>query len=377
MNRREFLRGSGLLATQAVVGSSLFTLGCDWTWFGALEPPDENGIRLPPGFRSRLLARSGDEVAATGFVWPGAPDGGATFPYEGGWIYVSNSELLFGGGVGALRFSESGELADAYSICSGTRRNCAGGATHWGTWLTCEEVGNGWVFECDPTGVAPPVRRPALGRFQHEAVAVDLEGRLYLTEDRRDGRFYRFLPNAWGRLDAGVLQVAERYDEGRVRWHPVPFPAPPPGVPATRHQVPASTAFNGGEGVVYDRGRVFFTTKGDDRVWRLDIDEQRIEPIYDRATDPLGGVLSGVDNVTVSPAGDLLVAEDPGNLEIVMLREGRALPLLRVVGQTGSELAGPAFDPSGERLYFSSQRGSDGRGLTYEVSGPFERLGAL
>ena len=53
---------------------------------------------------------------------------------------------------------------------------------------------------------------------------------------------------------------------------------------------------------------------------------------------------------------------------------GLALPFLRVVGQGGSELAGPAFSPDGSRLYFSSQRGRDGRGITYEVSGPFRAL---
>ncbi len=46
--------------------------------------------------------------------------------------------------------------------------------------------------------------------------------------------------------------------------------------------------------------------------------------------------------------------------------------MLQVVGQDRSEITGPAFDPSGTRLYFSSQRGGEeGRGLTYEITGPF------
>ena len=83
--------------------------------------------------------------------------------------------------------------------------------------------------------------------------------------------------------------------------------------------------------------------------------------------------LGGVDNVTVARNGDVVVAEDGGNMELVLLQPGGlpALALLRIEGQPGSEITGPAFDPSGKRLYFSSQRGSDGRGITYEVRGPF------
>ena len=37
-----------------------------------------------------------------------------------------------------------------------------------------------------------------------------------------------------------------------------------------------------------------------------------------------------------------------------------------------TELTGPAFDLTGRRLYFSSQRGGpSGAGITYEVEGPF------
>ena len=375
MTRRSFLRSSGLLGAQAVVGSSLFAMACDFSFYGPLRPPDANGIRLPDGFRSRVLARSGEVVADSGYVWHGAPDGGAVFGTRHGWIYVSNSEKSVGGGVGALRFDPSGRVRDAYSICSGTRRNCAGGATPWGTWLSCEEVGTGLVYECDPNGERDAVVRPALGSFQHEAVAVDPEdGRLYLTEDRPDGRLYRFTPNAWRRLDAGVLEVAALDASFGVRWRRVPNPNPGPRQLPTRRQVQGSAAFRGGEGIVYDDGHVYFTTKGDDRVWDLDVAAQQIRVVYHRASDPLGQ-LGGVDNLSVAPGGDLIVAEDGGNMELVMLtRDGVGLPLLRVSGQRGSELTGPAFDPSGKRLYFSSQRGSDGRGITYEVRGPFRSM---
>jgi len=83
--------------------------------------------------------------------------------------------------------------------------------------------------------------------------------------------------------------------------------------------------------------------------------------------------LGGVDNVTAARSGDLVVAEDGDDLELVLLSPGGVVsPLLRVTGQAGSECTGPPFAP-GNRLYFSSQRGGTGTGVTYEVSGPFRR----
>ena len=383
MDRRQFLYWSGAAAARVVAASSLWTLGCSAASRAAADrspaarnllEPDENGIRLPPGYRSRVLAVGGETVPGTDHAWHRAADGGATFPLADGWVYVSNSERLFGGGVGALRFDRSGRVVDAYSICSDTRRNCAGGATPWGTWLSCEEVGGGHVYECDPEGRRPAERRPALGAFMHEAVAVDPERRqLYLTEDEGDGRLYRFTPAAWERLDAGILEVAEVFDGTRVRWHRVPDPEPGFGATPTRRQVPESTAFDGGEGIVFDRDHVYFTTKGDDTVWDLDVGAETLSIVYRRRTAP-DPLLSGVDNITATPSGDLLVAEDGGNMELVLLtRSGGIQPLLRIEGQNGSEIAGPAFDPSGTRLYLSSQRGRGGRGITYEIRGPFPR----
>jgi len=374
MNRREFLQLGGGVAARLAAGAPLFAAGCDFASYGPLGEPDSNGIRLPFGFASRVLARQGDPVGVTSHLWHRAPDGGATFKFRNGWVYVSNSESNSRGGVGALRFDRRGEIVDAYSICAGTRRNCAGGATPWGTWLSCEEVRDGLVYECDPRGRDAARVRPALGRFNHEAVAVDRKRRhLYLTEDEFDGGLYRFTPNSWRRLDGGVLEIARLVAGGFVEWHTVPDPLPDlaRGATPTRRQVPASARFRGGEGIVSDDHKIYFTTKFDNRVWASDPADQQLSVVYHAQQDP-ARQLTGVDNITATPTGELLVAEDGGNMELVVLsKAGVAQPLLRVEGQPFSELTGPAFDPSGERLYFSSQRGSDGRGITYEVSGPF------
>jgi uncharacterized protein len=344
---------------------------------GALGPPDANSVRLPEGFTSRIVARTGEAPAAgKDYAWHIFPDGGATYPTEdGGWIYVSNSEMIGTGGVGALRFDAGGALVDAYPILSGTTANCAGGKTQWNTWLSCEEHDRGQVFECDVTGVMPAVARPALGIFKHEAAALDpLNQHLYLSEDQSDGRFYRFVPlgkngQGFADLSAGTLEVAEVAADGKVTWHAVPDPQFTGATP-TRTQVPASTAFRGGEGLAYHDGVIFLSTKGDNKVWAYDIQAQTISVLYDQATAQ-NPILSGVDNLAVTCCGDVLVAEDGGDMEIVaLLPDGSVKPLLQVVDHPGSEITGPAFDASGTRLYFSSQRGP-GNGVTFEVTGPF------
>ena len=382
IDRRRFL-GLGVAATAGAVGATaLQATGAAAQAgdgpYGPLGPADANGIQLPEGFRSRELARGEAAVAGTDYVWPVFPDGGATFSARGGgWIYVANSEhpAAGAGGVSALRFSSRGELVDASRILGGTQTNCAGGATPWRTWLSGEEHPEGQVWECDPTGKRSGRALPALGRFQHEAAAVDPKGRrVYLTEDVPDGRFYRFTARKYPSLDAGKLEVAVVAPNGSVTWRAVPDPGA--ASTPTRQQVAESTPFNGGEGIAYHRGTVYFTTKGDDRVWEYDTRRKRVGVLYDGRATP-DRPMHGVDNVTITPTGGVLVAEDhpEDDLELVMLtRDGTTAPLLRVTGQTGTELTGPAFSPDWSRLYFSSQRGGGGAGITYEVTGPFERV---
>ena len=406
--RRDFLRtglaGAGALAFGPTFWSEALAATAERgrSPYGPLGAPDANGLRLPDGFRSRIVARGGQPVDGTGYVWHIFPDGAATYRTgDDGWILVSNSEVpavpdlpgelpLAGngeGGASAIRFRADGKIDRAYRILSGTRGNCAGGATPWGTWLSCEEVDDGQVWECDPRGKRTAKVRPALGVFKHEAVCVDPgEGRLYLTEDLSDGGLYRFTPERKGDLRAGKLEIAKVAGDGAVDWKRVPDPAAE-SIP-TREQVPGRTEFMRGEGIWFDSGIVYVATTSDSKIHAYNTGKRHLRVLYDAAKldNP---PLTDVDNITVSRSGDLFVCEDNGGddpFDIALITPKPDRRVARFLKATGpqhgdansgaaSELTGVVFDPSGERLYFSSQR-AFGTGIVYEVRGPFRGRGA-
>lgn len=180
-------------------------------------------------------------------------------------------------------------------------------------------------------------------------------------------------------LSSGTLEIAKISGSGpwSTTWVRVPNPNPTGSQKRTHRQVKGSARFNGGEGAWFHNGIVYFTTKGDNRVWALQTAINRLSVVYDDNTNA-NPILTGVDNITVSSTGTLYVAEDGGDMQVCVIGStGEVAPLLKIEGQGNSEVTGVAFNPDGTRLYFSSQYGTTGTtsgGITYEVSGPFSTV---
>lgn len=385
---------------------------------GTLRRDPDGVLDLAEGFRYRILQSEGDRMDG-GVPVPGQFDGMAAFPGPGGsTVLVRNHELESGGsgsqaiegvapydagqpgGTSALVVSPDGTLERSYATSAGTIRNCAGGPTPWGTWLTCEETvanGHGYVFEVqpgDPEGRL--ARRPirAMGALSHEAAGVDpATGIVYLTEDagtpdpptpsgRRMSYLYRYLPedrsfrpgalHEGGRLQALAVDQVARRPEGltrgrrlQVRW--VDVSADEPHDDAVEHDALPFTRL---EGAAFAGGALWFSdTEGgprrSGRVYRYTPRSESLE-LFAEGT-PENGMRSP-DNVTVTPWGDVWFAEDRDDMTriIGVTSAGSLYPFARS-RQVSAELAGPTFSSDGRTFFVNIQA----PGLTLAVSGPF------
>jgi hypothetical protein len=389
LSRRDFIRGGavaagtlgfnpaflrGAFARQAKPGPSPY---------GELQAPDANGLRLPKGFKSRLLGRGNQPLLPTGYTLPPFPDGAAVYPQpDGGWIMAVNTEnpVPGQGGASGIRFNKNGAVTEAYRILDGTQTNCSGGKTPWNTWLSCEEHEQGLTWDCDIFGKKPAVALPALGTFKHEAACVDPIGRrVYQTEDQGDSGFYRFTPEAYPDLSKGLLEVAIVDTNGLVRWVPVPDPSAKSA--PTRTQVKGMTKFKRGEGLYFEHPFAYVTTTSDAKIHAYNVITETMEVLWSGDEVKQDSPAVDIDQMTYTRGGEIFVCEDQGQMRIsVLSADGRVVaPFLQLDGSEhtptsvfGNETSGVVFDPSGTRMYFSAMR-SYGFGAMYEVSGPFRR----
>ena len=372
IKRRQLIQKA--TSSLALLGLGILPIGCG----SSGKSEKESRILVPEGTTPRIIARSDHPVLpGNSRHWHYRPDGAGILALnDGGWLYVSNSEID-NGEVGVLRFDSNAAITDHYSILENTHRNCSGTMTPWDTWLSCEEIDGGSVWECDPLGIASPQQRLALGVFKHESASIDPNTmQVYMTEDKRDSRFYRFTPDS---ITSGTDQIAAqgqlavaRVTNGTVDWLPISDPMAINS--ETRYQQPASQAFDGGEGITYYAGVFYFTTKGDNRIWSYTPQTEQLIAHIDA-----DGFIHTVDDIIPDDAGNLLVAEDGSKMRIVRFPADNTAPqtLVRILNHEQSEITGLAFNPMQSRLYFSSQRGSSGKtrdGISFELMGDFDNL---
>lgn len=407
------LRGSPALAEAGSPG------------YGPLTPDPRGLLDLPRGFRYRVLGRAGERLG-DGTPAPGACDGMGALrgAQPGETLLVRNHEQAFAaeaavvgsatttydaaarGGVTVLRLHD-GVVTDARVALAGTVRNCAGGVTPWGTWLSCEETESvtpggthGWVFEVDPhqAGRQRPRRLAGLGRFAHEAVCVDpARGTAYLTEDARGpfGLLYRFRPEVRGRsslagrgrLEAlqvpGVRDLSTVTRQGSVlsglRWRGVPDPSALRRGP-TRTQLADGDVTRGqklegawwGDGGAYVVASYARRSEGSagehvGQVWHLDPAARTLRLALTLSD---GGTFDSPDNITVSPWGGVVLAEDGLGAQHLLgaTRDGRTFPIARNASSS-SELAGVCWSPDRRTLFANIYR----PGITVAITGPWHR----
>jgi len=428
--------GLQTLSARLAEKDSLLTKG-----YGPLLPDKAKVLELPKGFSYKIISKAGEKMD-DGLILPGKPDGMAAFPGPNGTtILIRNHEVnpavnpslgAFGkqnalltdairakmydadtklkegttaaclGGTTTLVYdTKQHKVVRQFLSLAGTLKNCAGGLTPWGSWITCEEITNrasktlaqdhGYNFEVpattEPTLTkAVPLR--AMGRFKHEAVAVDPKtGIVYQTEDQGDGLIYRFIPKVKGQLaKGGKLQAlvvrdmpsldTRNWEEQRVgvgaklpvQWLDMDDVESPKDDLRQRGFKQGAARFARGEGMWYSRNSIYFACtnggkKKDGQVWKLTGDALELfaEPNDEALCD-------NCDNLTVAPWGDLILCEDGGNEQFLVgiTPEGKFFKLGRNA-KSNSEFAGACFSPDGKTLFVNIQHA----GLTLAVTGPW------
>ncbi|MFG1710556.1 alkaline phosphatase PhoX [Nonomuraea sp. M3C6] len=417
--------------------------------YGPLVPDPGGLLALPAGFSYKIVAEAGVTLLESGQPTPSDPDGMACFSTRTGTTLVCNHEIALdepfqvpalpgltydpvaGGGTTNIVVGPGGDRRTEYVSLAGTHNNCAGGPTPWNTWLTCEESeqragaffqkDHGYVFEVhafDRRANEDPVPLKFLGRYAHEAVAVDPRtSAIYLTEDANEphGLYFRWLPpegfrgrkgalralatskggDTAGRLQAmscfrgseHVADLSEATKPGtryRVRWVDVPDRDARTVSVRSQFADDQVTRSRKLEGAYWGDGGAYFVAsfaraadgsvnEHDGQVWFYDPGSQTVtlKTIFGVNPDPDQDThFDGPDNIVLSPYGGVILAEDGEGLShlVGVTQQGTSYPLARNE-LNNSEFAGPTFDADGSTMFANIYSPGHVLGIT----GPWRR----
>ncbi|REL27740.1 DUF839 domain-containing protein [Thalassotalea euphylliae] len=396
--------------------------------YGPLTADAQQLLDLPAGFSYDIISQFGQPMT-DGMAVPDRADGMGCLPLDKDRVaLIRNHELspenlgtqpasiqqhksalaydqlangiaLPGGTTSLIYNLNTRKVEQEFVSLSGTIRNCAGGVTPWGSWLSCEEnvstpdgkisQSHGYIFEVPATATglinAQPLK--AMGRFNHEAAAVDPRtGIVYLTEDRGDSLFYRFLPKTYGKLAEGgqlqalVVKNKPQFDSRNwqnndmtqfewldTQWIDITNPESPADDLRQQGFAQGAARFARGEGIHWADNELYFccTNGGAKQLGQImryqpspvegtsaEINEPGRLQLFLESEDK--SLFNFGDNLTVTPQGHLIVCEDQYT-DVVdnhlrgVTPEGKLYDFARLHAQT--ELAGACFSPDGETLF--------------------------
>ena len=450
ISRRSFFQGAAGVAAGFAALRNI--TGCDRA--SDIKKGGKQGsgaiLEVPPNFDVRVISKHG-ELMDDGLITPGAHDGMCAFADGGKTVLVCNHELDAGsrdrgplgkdgkliskidksclydsgygeraclGGTTTLVYDTAKRKVERqFASLLGTVRNCAGGPTPWGSWITCEEStvtvdavyerDHGYNFEVPAkadSGLVEAVPLTAMGRFNHEAVAVHPRtGIVYQTEDRPDGLIYRFVPKKPGELlkggrlqalrvrDAGALDTrnwrAQTVSVGQtmaVDWVDLEdVESPEDDLRLQGFYGLKAARFARGEGMWYGRGSVYFACTNGGRfkkgqIWKYTPGKNEGRPEESASPGRLqlwvegddSGVIDSADNLTMAPWGDVFVCEDRADARLLRVTPDGKVHLFARNVASSSELAGVTFSPDGTTLFVNLQN----PGMTVAVTGPWKAL---
>jgi secreted PhoX family phosphatase len=466
LDRRSlFSTGAAALAFTGLA-KSVVAQGASETYINEVEGygplvSDPNGmLDLPQGFSYRILSQGG-EAMSDGLVVPGQFDGMGCFALEGSRVaLVRNHELrgrnanhrdwgpggqdqalidrlpvdkaygtykdgrpLPGGTTTLIYDMATGEVVSQHLSLAGTSTNCCGGHTPWGSWLTCEETEetpadadvtkeHGYVFEVPAaaSGLVDPVPLKAMGRFAHEAVCVDpATGIVYLTEDKVDGLFYRFIPNTPGKLaEGGRLQaLAVKGQPGasttnhdtrlwnvgdwvEAEWIDMDDVESPAGDLRSRGHAAGAALVARGEGIFWGANELYMTATTGGPIQRGQVlryvpspaegtPQEAAQPgrlqLFVESTNEK--TMNMADNLAIAPNGHLILCEDnysdtTRNHLKGVTPDGKVYTIARNVFRGNAELAGAVFSPDGSTLFVNIMF----PGITLAITGPWDNVRA-